>query len=98
MQLERRLHTRSSQIRGHYWNWPAGSSDDESRPTEDPYRAPIPFRQRAPPRRKPHLSHPPIWIELTQEHKTQLLRVLKRMLTDRLAAEPKDKGGGHELH
>ena len=33
---------------------------------------------------------------LTEERKAQLLRVLKRMLTDRLAADPKGKGGGHE--
>jgi hypothetical protein len=96
MQLVRMTTPELSPTRGLYWIWPTGSSDDKSRPTEDPCRASIPLRPSAPPRQQQRPSQPPIWIHLEEKHKTQLLEVLKRMLTDRLAAEAQSQGGGHE--
>jgi hypothetical protein len=64
---------------------------------EDPHRAPTPPRCRAPPRPTPP-PRPPVWADLTDEQKAHLLRLLNRMLTDRLAAEPANVGGDHEPH
>jgi hypothetical protein len=40
-----------------------------------------------------------MWADLPPERKAQLLRVLNRMMADRLAADaPAAKEGGHERH
>jgi hypothetical protein len=61
------------------------------------YRVPNPSRRRAPPRRTPP-PQPPIWIDLTDEQKAQVLHLLNRMLTDRLADAPAGEEGDHERH
>jgi hypothetical protein len=51
----------------------------------------------APPRLTPPPHRPPVWLDLSDDLKDQLLRVLNRMLIDRLTdGEPAKEGIDHE--
>jgi hypothetical protein len=52
---------------------------------EEQHRVTTPFPPRPPPRGTRPLTQPPIWIDLPEKERTQLLGVLNRMLADRLA-------------
>ena len=53
---------------------------------EDLHHASTPFHRRAPPRLKlsPPLAWTPLWDDLTPVQRGELLRLLGRMLTERL--------------
>ena len=62
------------------------------------HHVPISRRRRPPPRRIDQPHRRSIWTKLREEEKAQLLRVLNRMLTDRLAKEEATgEEGDHEV-
>jgi hypothetical protein len=96
--IQRRLRSRT---RGRCWNWPSGATDNESRTTEEPHHVPIPSQPfpRPPPRRTNQPPRAPLWPDLPDEQRLQLLRVLNRMLTYRLADDEAGvEEGDHERH
>ncbi|MBV8676038.1 MAG: hypothetical protein JO355_02585 [Planctomycetaceae bacterium] len=63
---------------------------------EDLHHAPTPIRRRAPPRLKPPRPAPqaPLWDDLLPVQRGELLRLLGRMLTERL---DRDDARGEEV-
>jgi hypothetical protein len=94
--LQRRLR---SPTPGRCSNWPAGATVKEARIPKEAHHAPIPSRPRPPPRRTNPRPWAPSWLELPDDQRLQLLRVLGRMLTDRLSDdETAGEEGDHEPH
>src|SRR5262249_50510817 len=71
-----------SWTRGPSWSWPAGANNNEPQPTEEPPH--VPTQPCAPPPPQPPPPSPPRWQDLPPSHQEELLRLLGRMLAEKL--------------
>lgn len=94
--LQRRLR---SSTPGRCSNCPAGATVREAHIPKEAHHVPIPSRHHPPPRRANPRPRTPSWLELPDDQRLQLLRVLGRMLTYRLSdGETTAEEGDHEQH